>query len=71
MQQEEVVVRKVSIAYIEDPQELKARSAKVIDAIQADWLKAGTAIEYPLERAADAHRDIESRKTQGKLFLKP
>jgi len=58
-------------AYIEDPKELQARSAAVIDAIQAKWLKLGEATEYSLEQAAESHRDIESRKTQGKLLLKP
>jgi NADPH:quinone reductase len=56
--------------YIEDPKELRARSAAVIEAIQAGWLKIGEAAEYSLEQAADAHRDIESRKTQGKLLIK-
>ena len=26
--------------------------------------------EYPLERAADAHRDVEGRRTQGKVILR-
>ena len=58
-------------AFIEDPNELQARSAAVVDAIQAGWLKIGEATEYSLEQASTAHRDIESRKTQGKLLLKP
>jgi NADPH2:quinone reductase len=58
-------------AYIKDPKELHNRSAAVIDAVQAKWLKLGEATEYSLEQAADAHRDIESRKTQGKLLLRP
>jgi NADPH2:quinone reductase len=58
------------LAYIEAPKELQARSAAVVDAIQAGWLKIGEATKYPLEQVADAHRGIESRRTQGKLFLK-
>jgi NADPH2:quinone reductase len=58
-------------AYINDPRELQARSAAVIDAIQGKWLKLGEATEYSLEQAAEAHRAIESRKTQGKLLLRP
>jgi NADPH:quinone reductase len=27
--------------------------------------------EYPLERAADAHRALEGRETSGKLLLVP
>jgi len=26
---------------------------------------------YPLERAADAHRDLEARRTRGKILLIP
>ena len=58
-------------AYIADPAELQSRSAAVIEAIQEGWLKIAPATEYPLERAGDAHRDIESRGTQGKLLLRP
>jgi len=58
-------------AFIEDPNELQTRSAAVVDAIHAGWLKIGEATEYSLEQASTAHRDIESRKTQGKLLLKP
>lgn len=58
-------------AYINNPKELQARSAAVIDAIEAKWLKLGEATEYSLDQAAGAHRAIESRKTQGKLLLRP
>jgi len=34
-------------------------------------LKVPTVAEYPLERVADAHRDIESGRTVGKLVLIP
>jgi NADPH2:quinone reductase len=57
--------------HIADPAELQSRSAAVVEAIQAGWLKIAPATEYPLERAGDAHRDIESRGTQGKLLLRP
>ena len=57
--------------YTADPAELKLRAAAVIDGIQAGWLRVAGGTSYPLDRAADAHRDIESRSTQGKLYLKP
>ncbi|WP_405125000.1 quinone oxidoreductase family protein [Ralstonia pseudosolanacearum] len=58
-------------SYIADPAELRRRSADVIAAIQAGWLKLDGATPYSLDRAADAHRDIESRQAKGKLYLDP
>lgn len=58
-------------SYIADPAELRKRSAEVIAAIQAGWLRLDEATPYPLDCAADAHRDIESRQSKGKLYLTP
>lgn len=58
-------------SYVADPAELQKRAAEVIAAVQAGWLKLDEATGYPIERAADAHRDIESRKAKGKLYLIP
>lgn len=58
-------------AYIADPAELQFRSGVAVEAIRAGWLKIAPATEYQLEHAGDAHRDIESRRTQGKLLLRP
>lgn len=57
--------------YVADPAELQARAAQVIAAIEAGWLRLEGATAYPLDRVSDAHRDIESRKAQGKLYLAP
>lgn len=57
--------------HIADPAEMQRRAAAVIDAIGAGWLRMGTGKSCELSRAADAHRDIESRATQGKLYLVP
>lgn len=58
-------------SYTSEPAELQRRAQVVMDAIRAGWLRLGQSQAYPLERAAEAHRDIESRKTQGKLYLTP
>jgi NADPH2:quinone reductase len=34
-------------------------------------LKLTIGAQYPLERAAEAHADLEGRKTTGKLILRP
>lgn len=58
-------------SYVADPAELRRRGAAVIDAIRAGWLRMGDGTAYGLGQAADAHRDIEGRRTQGKLYLTP
>jgi NADPH2:quinone reductase len=58
-------------SYTADPVELKRRAQAVIEGIQAGWLRIEQGREYPLDRAPEAHRDIESRSTQGKLYLNP
>ena len=58
-------------SYTADPAELQRRAEAVIGGIRAGWLRIDQGKGYPLERAADAHRDIEGRGTQGKLYLEP
>lgn len=57
--------------YIADPAELRRRAQAVIEAAREGWLRVGEATVYDLNRAADAHRDIEERGTRGKLYLTP
>jgi NADPH:quinone reductase len=55
--------------YSADTAELQTRCLAVLKAIQDGWLKLGGGHQYTLSEAAMAHRDIESRQTQGKLYL--
>ena len=57
--------------YIATRTDLLARASDVLNAVAAGTLKLRLEHTYPLDRAADAHRDIESRKTTGKLLLLP
>jgi NADPH:quinone reductase len=57
--------------YVAEPSELQRRGAAAINGIEAGWLRPGAGTAYELERVADAHRDIENRRTQGKLYLTP
>jgi len=57
--------------YISDPAELKWRSADIFQWIAEGRLKLRIHKIYKLSDAAEAHRDLESRKTTGKLLLKP
>jgi len=58
-------------SYTAEPAELQHRAGAVIEGIRAGWLRLDEGKAYPLERAAAAHRDIEGRSSQGKLYLTP
>lgn len=57
--------------YISDPEELKGRSSDIFKWIASGQLKVRIHHVYPLAEASAAHRDLEARKTSGKLLLKP
>jgi NADPH2:quinone reductase len=57
--------------YIITRQELEKRACAVFEMIRAGKLKLRIEHVYPLAQAAQAHRDLESRKTTGKLLLIP
>jgi NADPH2:quinone reductase len=59
------------VNYISDPKELRWRSSDIFNWILGGRLKVQTHKTYALADAASAHRDLESRKTSGKLLLKP
>src|SRR5579863_2770697 len=57
--------------YIATREELVERSAAVFAMIASGKLKLRIAHTYPLTEAQRAHRDLEGRKTTGKLLLIP
>ncbi len=57
--------------YIATAQELQARASAVFGMIRDGKLKLRIEHVYPLANAQQAHRDIEGRKTTGKLLLLP
>jgi len=57
--------------YIITAQELQQRAAAVFGMIRGGKLKLRIEHVYPLAQAAQAHRDLEGRKTTGKLVLIP
>jgi NADPH2:quinone reductase len=58
-------------AYIATPQELQQRASAVFAMIGEGKLKLRVEHIYPLAEAQQAHRDLEGRKTTGKLLLIP
>ena len=57
--------------YIADRAELELRAGEVLGWVRDGQLALRIHREYPLEGAAEAHRDLESRRTAGKLLLVP
>lgn len=57
--------------HIHTPQLLRARTARLFDWIATGQLKIRIGGTYPLVQAAQAHVDMESRATTGKLLLLP
>jgi NADPH2:quinone reductase len=57
--------------YIATREDLELRAGSVLNAIAAGDLKLRIEHIYPLTDAAHAHRDLEGRKTTGKLLLIP
>ena len=56
--------------YIATRDELVLRADELMSLIQNGQLQVPVSATYPLADAAQAHRDLESRKTTGKLLLK-
>jgi NADPH2:quinone reductase len=57
--------------YISDPEELRWRASDIFNWIAAGRLNVRIHHVYRLSDAAAAHRDLQARKTAGKLLLKP
>ena len=57
--------------YTAKREEIEQRAGDLFAMIAAGTLKVRVYKEYPLAQAAQAHRDLEERKTTGKLLLIP
>jgi NADPH2:quinone reductase len=65
------VTRPSLVHYIATRQELEHRSSDVFNMIVAGKLKLRVGQVYKLEEVQQAHRDLEGRKTTGKILLVP
>jgi NADPH:quinone reductase-like Zn-dependent oxidoreductase len=63
--------RPVLFHYTADPADLRAISTSVFDMIERGALKVPINQRYPLAEAAQAHRDLEARRTTGTTILLP
>jgi NADPH2:quinone reductase len=59
------------VHYARGPQQLLARATHVFDLVQSGELRTHIGGRYALADAASAHRELESRRSSGKLLLIP
>lgn len=65
------ITRPTLVHYIATREDLEWRATDVLGMIASGDLKLRIHKQYPLADAAQAHRDLEGRKTTGKLLLTP
>jgi len=65
------VTRPTMFDYYAEPAEREAGAAKLWDMITSGRVKVTIGQTYPLREAAQAHRDLEARKTTGSTLLLP
>ena len=65
------LARPTLASHIADPKELAWRAGDLFRWITAGRLTLRIDREYPLSDTVEAHRDMEARKTTGKLLLRP
>jgi NADPH2:quinone reductase len=58
-------------AYIASRSELEAAARELFAVVKSGKVRIRIGQRYPLERAADAHRDLEARRTTGSTVLIP
>lgn len=65
------VQRPTLATYVRTPELLRVRARKLFELIEGGKLQVRIGGRYPLERAGQAHTDLEGRRTTGKLLLIP
>jgi NADPH2:quinone reductase len=65
------LTRPTLVHFTRTREEIDERASMLIEGIKAGWLNFRIGATYPLSQAADAHRDLEGRRTTGKLILLP
>jgi NADPH2:quinone reductase len=57
------------LAYTATTQDLEENAADLFEMVLAKKIRVNTNHRYPLSHAADAHRDLEARRTTGSVIL--
>ena len=63
------VVRPSLFHYTADPARLRAMADRLFHAVEQGWVDPTPQHRYALQDAAQAHRDLEARKTTGSIIL--
>ncbi|WGW13163.1 quinone oxidoreductase [Saxibacter everestensis] len=65
------VSRPTLVHFTQTREELLSRAEMLLQGVQEGWLNFRIGASYPLSEAAQAQRDLEGRKTTGKIVLLP
>ncbi|MBO1267471.1 quinone oxidoreductase family protein [Arthrobacter cavernae] len=65
------ITRPTMAHFLQNAQERRWRSTEIFDAAANGTLKVRVGATYPLAEAAQTHRDLEGRRTTGKVLLLP
>ena len=65
------LTRPTLMSYTATRADLELSAGRVIEAVTKGWIKIKVGHTYPLKDAAQAHRDLEARKTTGSVVLIP
>jgi NADPH2:quinone reductase len=65
------LTRPTLVTYVAERAELEQRARDLFHWIQTGALRLRMEFEYPLEDAHAAHRELEARRTTGKILLIP
>jgi NADPH2:quinone reductase len=57
--------------YVPDRESLRRRASQVLDWVGSGRMKVRIGARFPLAEAAEAHRQLQARKTTGKVLLVP
>ena len=65
------VTRPTLMTYIAKDEDLAAAAAELLEVVSSGAVKVEINQRYPLANVAQAHRDLEARKTTGSTILIP
>ncbi|MBL8659894.1 MAG: quinone oxidoreductase [Rhodospirillales bacterium] len=65
------LTRPTLMTYTADPKDLRKTAGELFDVVRSGAVKIHVNRTYPLADAAEAHRDLEARKTTGSTVLLP